>query len=183
MSDLKILKSKKNVEKFWYAIYVRSKGEKKVLVELEYLDIEAYLPLITRLKQWSDRKKKVEEPLFRSYVFVHIHEAQFFTVKSVPGVVKYISFEGKPAIIPDQQIEAIHYFLNEQDEHEDIDSEKLEEGQLVRIKQGPMAGLIGRMIHYKNRYRLLVQIEAIGQVLSLNIPRSKVEPVAQNAAN
>lgn len=183
MSDLPILKSKKNVEKFWYAIYVRSKGEKKVLVELEYLGIDAYLPLITRLKQWSDRKKKVEEPLFRSYVFVHIHEAQFFTVKSVPGVVKYISFEGKPAIIPDQQIEAIHYFLNEQDEHEDFDSEKLEEGQLVSIKQGPMAGLIGRMIHYKNRSRLLVQIEAVGQVLSLNISRSKVEPVVQKTTD
>lgn len=180
MSDLPILKSKKNTEKFWYAVYVRSKGEKKVLVELEYLGIEAYLPLVTRLKQWSDRKKKVEEPLFRSYVFVRIQEAQFFTVKNVPGVVKYISFEDKPAIIPDQQIEAIHFFLNEQEDHENIDAEKLEEGQLVRIKHGPMAGLIGRMIHYNNRYRLLVQIEAVGQLLSLNIPRSKVEPVTQS---
>lgn len=183
MSDLPILKSKKNTEKFWYAIYVRSKGEKKVLIELEYLGIEAYLPLITRLKQWSDRKKKVEEPLFRSYVFVRIQEAEFFTVKGVPGVVKYISFEGKPAVIPDEQIEAIHYFLNEQDDQESIEGEKLEEGQLVRIKHGPMAGLIGRMIYYKNRSRLLVQIDAVGQILSLNIPRSKVEPVVQNIAD
>jgi len=180
MADLKTLKSKKTADKFWYAVYVRSKGEKKVLVELEYLGIEAYLPLVTRVKQWSDRKKKVEEPLFRSYVFVRIHEAQFYTVRGVLGVVKYISFEGKPAIIPDQQIEAIHFFLNEQEDHESIDTEKLEEGQLVRIKHGHMAGLIGRMVNYKNRYRLLVQIEAVGQILSLNIPRSKVEPVTQN---
>lgn len=180
MDDLKTPRSNKNAEKFWYAIYVRSKGEKKVLVELEYLGIESYLPLVTRIKQWSDRKKKIEEPLFRSYVFVHIAESQFYTVRNVPGVIKYISFEGKPAIIPDQQIEAIHYFLNEQDDHECVDAEKLEEGQLVQIKHGSMAGLIGRMIHYKNRYRLLIHIEAVGQVLSLDIPRAKVEPVAQN---
>ncbi|MBU1368127.1 MAG: UpxY family transcription antiterminator [Bacteroidetes bacterium] len=168
-----------NPPKFWYAIYVRSKTEKKVQLEFDFLGIESYLPLVTRLKQWSDRKKKIEEPLFRSYIFVHIQESQFFTVRNVPGVMKYISFEGKPAVIPDEQIKAIHYYLNEQDDHEEMDADKLIEGQLVRIKHGQMAGLIGRMIHYKNRYRLLIQIEAIGQIISLNIPRSKVEAIRQ----
>ena len=72
------------IEKKWYALYTRSRSEKKVLIELQYAQIEAYLPLVTRLKMWSDRKKKVEEPLFRSYIFVYIDEREYFTALNVP---------------------------------------------------------------------------------------------------
>ncbi|HPE43333.1 MAG TPA: transcription termination/antitermination NusG family protein, partial [Bacteroidales bacterium] len=117
------------------------------------------------------------EPLFRSYIFVHIHESQLYTVRNVPNVARFVSFEGKPTIVPDEQIEAIRYYLDEQEDREDIDTSIIHEGQLVRIKQGQMEGLIGRMVHYRNKHRLVVQIEAVGQVIALNIPRSKVEPV------
>ncbi len=169
--------TKKILPKNWYAIYTRSKAEKKVLIELEFLEIESYLPLITRYRQWSDRKKKVVEPLFRSYIFVHVHESLLYTVRNVPNVARFVSFEGKPSVVPEEQINAIRYFLDEQDDHEDIDHSLIQEGQLVRIKQGQMEGLIGRMIRYRNKYRLMVQIEAVGQMISLNIPRSKVEPI------
>lgn len=177
MSDLTDKTSTKALPKQWYAIYTRSKAEKKVQLELDYLGIESYLPLVTRYRQWSDRKKKVEEPLFRSYVFVYIHESQLYTVRNVPNVARFVSIEGKPSVVPDSQIMAIRYYLDEQDQQEEVDSSVIQEGQLVRIKQGHMEGLIGRMIHYRNKYRLVVQIEAVGQLISLNIPRSKVEPL------
>lgn len=164
-------------DKRWFAVYVRSKSEKKVFKELQFAEIEVFLPLITRVRQWSDRKRKVEEPLFRSYVFVCISEREYFTVLSIPNVVKFISFEGKPVQIPVRQIEAIRMFLKEPEE---IDLPQLHEGQLVKVKSGSMEGLIGRMIKYKNKYRIWVMIEAVGQMIHLNIPRSRVDVVNEN---
>lgn len=164
-------------DKNWFAVYVRSRAEKKAFLELQYAEIEAFLPLVTKVKQWSDRKRKVEEPLFRSYVFVHISEKDFFKVMTIPHIIKFVSFEGKPVQIPLKQIEAIRYFLKDP---EDVELPQLNEGQLVRVKGGSMDGLIGRLIKYKNKHRIWVMIEAIGQMIHLNIPRSKVDVVEDN---
>lgn len=164
-------------DKKWYALYVRSKAEKKVLVELEFLGVEAYLPLIERIRAWSDRKKKILEPLFRSYIFVHVDLTDFFVVRNVPNVLKYVSFEGKAVVIPDQQIDAIRRYLGESDRLEPEELSNIQEGQLVRIRHGQMAGLIGRLVQYRNKYRLIILVEAVGQLISINIPRSKVDPI------
>ena len=161
-------------EKLWYAVYVRSRAEKKVFTELQIAEIETFLPTIIRWRQWSDRLKKVEEPLFRGYVFVHIEEREYFKVLQTPNVVKFISFEGKAVPIPPAQIEAIKHFLKDPEE---IDLPELNEGQLVRIKSGSMMGISGRMIKYKNKHRIWIMIDAVGQYVHLNIPRSKVEAV------
>jgi transcription antitermination factor NusG len=163
-------------EKKWFALYTRSRAEKKVLVELEYAGIEAYLPLITRMRKWSDRLKKVEEPLFRSYIFVCIHENEYFTALNIPGAMRFVSFESKAVEIPEKQIEAIRFYLNDP-ESLDADEKPIAAGQLVRVKHGQMEGLIGRLMRYKNKHRLLVIIEAIGQTIMLNIPRTRVEVV------
>ncbi|MBS4057125.1 MAG: UpxY family transcription antiterminator [Bacteroidales bacterium] len=161
---------------FWYALYTRSKAEKKVFAELNFAGIEAYLPMITRLRQWSDRKKLVEEPLFRSYIFVHISESDYFRVLNTPGAIRFVSFERKAVKIPPQQIEAIRFYVDDK-ESEDLNIPDLKEGQLVKVKHGPMEGLVGRLLHIKGKFRLIVQIEAIGKNLTLNIPRTKVEAV------
>lgn len=163
-------------EKKWYALYTRARSEKKVLLELNYAGIDAYLPLITHVRQWSDRKKKVEEPLFRSYIFVHIQEDEFYKTLNLPGAIRFISFENKAVAIPEKQIEAIRYFVNDPEGLSE-NNQLLPEGQLVKVKSGPMEGLIGRLIRYKNKFRLLVLIEAIGQTITLNIPRSRVDVV------
>ena len=82
-----------NTERHWHALYVRSRSEKKVLTQLEDLGMEAYLPLVIRVKQWSDRRKKVEEPLFKSYVFVRSSEKEHLTILGLYGVVRFVSFE------------------------------------------------------------------------------------------
>lgn len=166
-----------SAEKKWYALYVRSKAEKKVLTELEILGIESYLPLIERIRKWSDRNRKVQEPLFRSYVFVRVGLGEFFQVRNVPNVMKYVSFSGKAVVIPDQQIEAIRNYLGENDRLDQEELSEIKEGQLVRIRHGQMSGLIGRMVKYRNKFRLIIMVEAVGQLISINIPRSKVDPI------
>ena len=160
----------------WFAIYVKSRSEKKVLKLLEDIGVESFLPLITRVKQWSDRKKKVEEPLFRSYLFVNIPLSDYYTVLNVNGVVKFITFEKKPVPVPDNQIIAIKEYLNDTELHS-IDYEDFKEGELVRIKSGQMKDLVGRFIKINGKHRVIIDIEAVGQSIPINIARSNVEAV------
>lgn len=166
-------------EKRWYAVYTRSKGEKKLALELQYAGIEHYLPLVKRLRQWSDRKKLVEEPLFRSYIFVFINETDYWKVMNTPGAVRFIKFEGKPVEIPQKQITAIRLYIEDPDPDES-DLSDLQEGQLVRVKSGPMEGLIGRLVQVRSQFRLVVLIEAVGKTIRLNIPRSRVQAINEN---
>ena len=163
-------------DKKWFAIYVKSRNEKKVFKQLDDMGIESFLPLITRLKQWSDRKKKVDEPLFRSYIFVNISLKDYYTVLNVPGVVKFITFERQPVPVPENQIIAIKEYINDNDLH-DVNYEDFKEGELVRIKSGQMKDLVGRFIKINGKHRIIIDIEAVGQSLPINIARSNVEAV------
>ena len=162
--------------KRWFAVYVKSRSEKKVFKLLEDIGIESFLPLITRVKQWSDRKKKVDEPLFRSYLFVNIQLTDYYRVLQIPGVVKFITFEKQPVPVPDNQIIAIKEYINDID-LQNINYEDFKEGELVRIKSGQMKDLIGRFIKINGKHRIIVDIEVVGQSLPINIARSNVEAV------
>ena len=164
--------------KKWYAIYVKSRNEKKVFKTLNDIGIESFLPLITKMKQWSDRKKKVEEPLFRSYIFVNIPLSDYYKVLNVNGVVKFICFEKKPVEVPANQIIAIQKYISDTDLH-DVDYENIDfkEGELVRIKSGQMKDLVGRFVKINGKHRVVIDIEAVGQSLPINVARSNVEAV------
>lgn len=167
-------------EKFWHALYVRSRCEKKVLSQLEQMDIQAYLPLVTVVKQWSDRRKKVEEPLFKSYVFVHSSDKQYIPILNVYGVVKFVTFEKKAVVVPENQILAIKKFVRDYERGEEykmMNDEELKVGQTVRIINGPMKGLTGRLETIRNQRHLIVYIDVVGQCIPVHIPRAKVEPV------
>lgn len=168
-----------NNEKFWHALYVRSRSEKKVLSQLEDMGVQAYLPLISKVKQWSDRRKKVEEPLFKSYVFVYSSEKEYISILNVYGVVRFVSFERKAVVVPENQIIAIKKFVNDYEKGEGYkmqNDEDLKEGQKVRIINGPLKGLVGRLDTIYNKRHLVVFIEAVGQYIPVHIPRAKVEP-------
>ena len=169
--------NKKDIKE-WFAIYVKSRSEKKVSKQLDDIGIESFLPLITRIKQWSDRKKKVEEPLFRSYIFVHISLSDYYNVLNVANVVKFVSFEKKPVAVPENQIIAIKKYICDTDLHEiECEDLDLKEGELVRIKTGQMKDLIGRFIEIKGKHRVVINIEAVGQSLPINISRSNIEKI------
>jgi len=98
----------------WYVLYTKSRNEKKVANLLTAKGIEVYSPLQEVIKQWSDRKKKVQEPVFRSYVFVHLknYETDSVTVLMTPGAVRFLWWLGKPGLVRDDEIQLIKDFLN-----------------------------------------------------------------------
>ncbi len=157
-------------EKTWYALYVKSRTEKKVALELEGNQIEYYLPLEKRLKQWSDRKKWVEEPLFRSYIFVHITQREYYKVLQTRGAVKYVSFEGKAVPVPPQQIEAIRIYLAEVDPVVN-ENQEWKVGNEVEVMSGKLTGLRGVLVKAGGKNRVKVQIDVVGSAIILNIPR------------
>lgn len=160
----------------WHAVYVKSRTEKKVAGRLERKGFEVYCPLQTVLKQWSDRKKKVQEPLFRSYVFLKCNAASPLEVLQTPGVVGLVKWLGKPAMIRQEEIDAIRLFLEEYEDVKLQDSRSFREGDSVKVEAGPMTGSYGQVVREKN-HRLVLQIEQLGMVISAEVPKSHVGKV------
>jgi transcription antitermination factor NusG len=154
----------------WYAIYTNPRAEKKAHAELVGKGIDSYLPLQRTLRQWSDRKKWVEEPLFRSYLFVYIDQRRYFDVLNTPGVVRYISFEGKAVPVPQKQIDAIRYYLSDTESLTDSHAlPELAPGSTVEIIRGPLKGLTGQLVDHLGHKRVRIEIDALGQYLNLTI--------------
>lgn len=160
----------------WYALYSRSRYEKKLHTLLSKQSIESFLPLVRTLKQWSDRKKWVEEPLIRSYVFVRITEREYFTVLNTPGAVRYVFFEGKPAEIPEWQINALKKAVEVGKDFE-ISSDHFGSGDRIIISRGPFRGVEGELLEVRGRRKVVVRIEHTGYTLLLTIPPGYLERI------
>lgn len=163
-------------EKKWYAIYTAPKAEKKVSERLRQQGIDHYLPTQKILKQWSDRKKWVEEPLFRSYLFVHIDEALYYPVLNTHRVVKFVTFGGTAATIPEYQIETIRRLLMESTELE-ITQEELSPGTPVEVVGGPLMGTLGELISVRGEKRIAVKIHTLDTSVLINIPEQYVAQI------
>ena len=161
----------------WFAIYVRSRHEKSVYSELQQKGIESSLPLVTQTRQWSDRRKKVEVPLFRGYVFVNIDISKDkMNVLQTDGVVKFVTFCNKTVSIPSEQM----YWLDQlvisklDLEHEtDFPS-----GTDVDVLFGPLKGLQGRVKQKNSKTRLVVWFDTIMQGVSVEIDTACVSPIS-----
>ena len=119
----------------WYVLYTKPRTEKKVAQRLEQMGVAVYCPLITEIKQWKDRKKKLKSPLFKSYVFIQLQEQERNLVFDVPGVVKYLFWLGKPAVVRDEEIKIIQDWL-EGEQVDDAKVDHLNEGDQISIKNG-----------------------------------------------
>ncbi|MFT4850371.1 MAG: transcriptional antiterminator RfaH [Sediminicola sp.] len=163
----------------WLVLRTRSRAEKKVASALEnFEEVNVFLPVRKRLKKWSDRWKKVEEPLFSGYLFVQFSELFRYDILNTNGVVRILTFEGKYASIPAKQIEAIRQLDLEVNEIEVVDKEVLV-GAPVLIKSGPFKGMVGEVIRTNQKGKLLVEIEVLGKCLSLELGKTKVEENSQ----
>ncbi|SKB30643.1 Transcription antitermination factor NusG [Salegentibacter holothuriorum] len=119
----------------WYVLYTKPRTEKRVAERLEQMGVEVYCPLITEIKQWKDRKKKLKTPLFKSYVFIRLQENNRNQVFDVPGVVRYLFWLGKPAMVRNEEIMVIQEWLDG-DKVDDAKVEHLNEGDQISIKNG-----------------------------------------------
>jgi transcription antitermination factor NusG len=161
----------------WFAIYTRPRWEKKVNALLNQKGIESYCPLNKVKRRWSDRIKTVEEPLFKSYVFVKISEEGRTDVRMTNGVVNFVYWNGKPAVIREKEIQVIKRFL---DEYENVEVQQVEirTDQRVKILAGPMMDQEGKVLEVKNK-TVKVCIDSLGYMLIAHIDKQKIEPVQQ----
>jgi transcription antitermination factor NusG len=149
-------------EKNWYAVYTKSRAEKKLHSELCAQNITSFLPLKREMKQWSDRKKWVEQPLLPSYLFVHVSSTDQFNVLNTQGAVRYIYFEGRPAKIPEKQIKYLQDLLDNQPLGIEVDYSNIAEGDQVEVVSGPLRGVCGEVVQLKGKYRILLRFGPLG---------------------
>lgn len=159
--------------KRWLALYTRPRFEKKLHRALVDQKIECYLPLIKTLRQWSDRKKWVEVPLFSSYLFVNISGPEYLNVLGTPGAVRFVTFEGNAVEIPVKQIENIKWVLSTNIVAEPLE-EIIPEGSKVEIIKGPLMGLNAEMARYNNKNIIMLRINQLQKSIEVKIPRSHV---------
>jgi transcription antitermination factor NusG len=156
----------------WLAIYTRPRWEKKVNQLLAEKGLECYCPLNKVRRKWSDRVKVVEEPLFKSYVFVKVSDEDRTAVRMTPGAINFVYWEGKPAIIKEKEIIAIKRFLNEY-ENVEVQQLDLKVNQRVRITNGTLMDQEGKVLDVRHK-TAKIAIDSLGYILVAYIDRSKL---------
>ena len=166
--------------KKWYAVYTTPRAEKLVAERLEESEVEVFLPLQKTYRVWSDRKKLVMKPLLTSYVFVHVTEKQFSKVFMTNGVVRFVSFEGRPASIPTEQIDTLRLLINSNEKIE-VSSTIFAEGDRVEVMIGSLVGLKGELVRIGRANRVIVRIDRLDQNLILKIPKTFLRRIRNEA--
>ena len=156
----------------WNVLFTRPRSEKKVFERLSDLGIEAYCPCQRILKKWSDRKKWIEEPVFRSYLFVKApnSESQKLEILQTPGVLKFLHWLGKAAQVRQSEIDAIRGFLGE---HQCVESISFDVGAKLNVEQGVLKGSEGLVI-YQTKHEVVLRIQKFGMSLVARLPKISV---------
>jgi transcriptional antiterminator NusG len=166
------------IEQNWYALRVRSRHEFFTSEELSRKDIENFLPSVSRVRQWKDRKKTVDFPLFPGYLFVHLdpHPGEFLKVLKTRGSVCFVSLEpGQPTSVPPEEIASLRALLKSGEQLDVFPAFK--EGKTVRVKHGPLSGIVGILAKRENVQTFLVNIDILGRSVGLKIGAEDVELV------
>jgi transcriptional antiterminator RfaH len=157
----------------WYPVYTHPRAEKKAYQALVNKGIETYLPLRRQLKQWSDRKKWVDEPFIKSYLFVHIAEHEQTEILMTRGISRFIYFGGKIAAMPDRQVDDLRLLMSSSFELE-VTEENLSPGEKIIIKAGPLKGMTGEIISYRSQKQLALRLESLGCSIIVHVSASLI---------
>ena len=159
----------------WYAVWTRSRHEQVVRDQLARKQIEAFLPTITRWSRWKDRKKKVDWPLFPGYCFVRFDLVDTLPVLKCTGVVNIVSFDGRPAQIPDLELDSIRLLVGSELQYDPCPL--IREGMMVAVVHGPLRGVVGRLMRKDaKRATLVLSVDLIGQGVSVEVDAADVKP-------
>ena len=150
--------------KNWFVLYTKPKQELRVVDELSKIGINSYCPTVKIIKQYSDRKKKIEKPLIPSYIMVYIEESKRKLVFSIPGIVRYLFWLGKPAIVHQNEIDIMKKHL--EGVYSSISISKLIIGQLYKISEGPLAGNTGKIVEMKKN-KVKLELASLGMTVIL----------------
>jgi transcriptional antiterminator NusG len=169
------LASRPSSDARWYAIWTRSRHEQTVREQLERKQFEAFLPTIARWSRWKDRKKKIDWPLFPGYCFARFDPADALAVLKCTGVVSIVSFEGKPAPIPDYELESIRLLVASELQYDPCPL--IREGMMVEVVHGPLRGVVGRLMRKDaRRATLVLSVDLIGKAVSVEVDAADVRP-------
>ena len=157
----------------WFVVYTKPQAEKRVAERLHLAGYEVYLPLVEELKQWSDRKKKVQRPLISSVVFVRTVPTQLYGVFDVQGVSRILRYLGKPAVVQPQEILNLQILLQQASLPAQV-LDTLEPGMPIEVVRGPFKGIIGTAVKVLNTLRVQIDIRHLGVAFHVNVPRSFV---------
>jgi transcription antitermination factor NusG len=176
-----MVKTMAEMNNTWKVIYCASRQEKKVSAYLTQRSIEHYLPLVNKLRIWSDRKKWVEMPLFNAYIFVRPTEVQRDLVLQVPGVVKYLRYNGKDAHVPDRDVALIQRLIEKgyQIQQHDM-STSLKAGDLAEVLDGPFKGEEVEVHYSENEVYVIVSVEGFSNSYKVNLPREVLKLKKKN---
>lgn len=172
-----------NIQKQWHVIYTRSRAEKKVSVELDIKNIENFLPVQKKLRQWKDRKKWVEIPLISGYCFVNITRKEYDMVLQTSNVVGYVRFEGKAAIIPQRQIDSLKQMLRQYDFEVNVTNENFAPGKRVEVIEGPMIGLRGELVKAQGKNKFIIRFNQINSIFSVEVPANHLSLLPEEVQN
>ncbi len=150
--------------KFWHILYTKPRNEKKVAERLQKHGFEAYCPLIKTVRQWSDRKKKVQVPMFPSYILCKIEEPRRHELLEDPGILNFVFWLGKPALLRDSEVEGIQ-LIEDGGEEINIAGSGFEKGQFVEIPEGPFKGMTGTVDKLDKR-KVIVFVEQLDCMVS-----------------
>ena len=157
----------------WYAAYTCSRYEKCVAKQLEERRVECFLPLYRSWRRWKDRRKQVDLALFPGYVFVRIALQQRLRVLELPGVVRLVSFNGQPAPLPEQDIEALRSALEQRIYAEPHPYLRI--GRKVRVVHGPLAGTQGILVRNKDKFRVVISLEVLMRSVAVEVDAADVQ--------
>ena len=158
----------------WFAIWTRSRHEHVVREQIERKHFDAFLPTITRWSRWKDRKKKIDWPLFPGYCFARIEQEEALSILKCTGVVNIVSVEGRPAPIPEHEIEGIRLLLESDLQYDPCPL--IREGMMVEVTHGVLKGVVGRLVRKGAHARLILSVDLIGQGVSVEVDAADVKP-------
>jgi transcription antitermination factor NusG len=158
----------------WFAVWTRSRHEQVVRDQLERKHIIAFLPTITRWSRWKDRKKKIDWPLFPGYCFARFNPDEALAILKCTGVVNIVSFDGKPAAIPEHEIDSIRRLVESDLQYDPCPL--IREGMMVEVTHGALKGVVGRLVRKGAHARLILSVELIGQGVSVEVDAADVKP-------
>lgn len=158
----------------WFAVWTRSRHEASVSSQLDGKGIESFLPTLPRWSRWKDRKKRIDWPLFPGYCFARIAPGEALPVLKCAGVVTLVSFEGRPAPVPDIEIESIRALVQSDLQYDACPL--LSEGDRVEVVFGPLRGVVGKLVRKGNHARLVLAVDLIGQGVSVEVDAADVRP-------
>lgn len=165
--------------KSWVAILVQMNTEKKVSEKLTKLGIENYVPVQSEIRQWSDRKKRIDRIVIPMVVFVHIDKIQEHNLKTYSYVYKFLTYPGQKeaAIIPVEQIERLKFMLKYADTKVEMNGNPYSVGEVVKISRGPLKGLEGVLCYVMEQKPMVaIRIESLGYAC-VSVPKSDIEMV------